>query len=113
MSDGLNIGLMIRQKKMATVVFDTCASVCALIWLAGTPRAVFEDSNVGFHAVYNGTEDKTINSGGNALVGAYLKQLGFSYQTIFYLTQTAPEEMEWLNGDKAKKYGIAVTLLDK
>jgi hypothetical protein len=64
---------------------------------------------VGFHSAYK--EDGSVAGGGNAIVGAYLARLGFKYETIYYLTQTAPKEMEWLDSDKVKKYGISVTVL--
>ena len=40
--DGMNMGLLIRQLRFATYVPSdaVCASVCALAWLAGTPRYV-------------------------------------------------------------------------
>jgi hypothetical protein len=96
---------------MGTFAFD-CASACALMWLAGSPRGAFENSKVGFHAAYRTDGKTTIEDGtGNAYVGAYLAKLGFSYNAIAYMTQAAPEEMEWLDATKAKKYNIAYTVL--
>jgi hypothetical protein len=111
MIDGLDIGLAIRAKHFGTVAGKVCASACGLIWLAGTPRAVFEFSNVGFHSAYK-VEDKAVSGGANAVVGAYLAKLGFSYRTIYYLTNTAPQEMEWLNAAKAKDYNITFNFLE-
>jgi hypothetical protein len=106
---GVKIGEFIRLKRFRSIALDTCASVCALMWLAGTPRFVFSDAAVGFHSAYK--EDGSVTGGGNAIIGAYLAKLGFKYETIYYLTQTAPKEMEWLNSDKAKQHGISATVL--
>ena len=90
---GVKIGEFIRLKRFRSIALDTCASVCALMWLAGTPRFVFSDAAVGFHSAYK--EDGSVTGGGNAIIGAYLATLGIKYETIYYLTQTAPKEMEW------------------
>src|SRR5262245_40429855 len=51
----LQIGDWIRKRGMATFVPGdrACASACALIWLAGTPRTVGDTPQIGFHAVYD------------------------------------------------------------
>jgi hypothetical protein len=110
----INMGLDIRAKKFATVALDLYTSACALIWLAGGPRAVFENSSVGFHSVYDLTNDNkaVVSAGGNAWVGVYLSKLGFGWNTIDYLTDSAaPDSMEYLNEAKAKKYGIALRVI--
>ena len=109
---GLNIGLMIRAKRFATFVpaDALCASVCGLAWLAGAPRLVTSESRVGFHGAYN-SETKQATSGGNALAGAYLARLGFSYDAIYTLTTTKPDEMLWMTATLANKLGIKHTVL--
>jgi hypothetical protein len=102
---GLAIGSRIHEKGWTTSVYPPykCASVCALIWLAGSNRSAPErGGSIGFHAAYR-TSDGRESGAANALVGAYLKELGFGWETIFYLTKTAPNEMEWLGRAKAKK----------
>ena len=42
--NGLDIGLTIRERRMGTVVYDRCVSVCGMMWLAGAPRAVAADA---------------------------------------------------------------------
>jgi hypothetical protein len=76
--EALNIGSAIRRMGFDTLVLSnkTCASACALIWLAGHYRWAGPKAAIGFHAIYYG--DGNISSGGNALVGAYLRDLGLS-----------------------------------
>jgi hypothetical protein len=52
---------------------------CALIWLAGSPAVGGPQSHIGFHAASVG---KTISSKGNAVIGAYLRDLGLNYNAI-------------------------------
>jgi hypothetical protein len=89
-----------------TLVLDnrTCASACALIWLAGHYRWAAPKAAIGFHAIYYG--DGNVSSGGNALVGAYLRDLGLSLKAIRYLTQAPPNGMEWLSIESAYKHDI-------
>ena len=84
----------------STVVSDqaVCTSACALIWLAGKERFMAPTSRIGFHAsstVENpGVE---VSSNGNALVGAYLFEIGLKEpETITYLTKASPQSMTWL-----------------
>ncbi len=108
---GIEIGRAIHLKGFATLVPDGvgCASACALAWLGGIPRFMGETGKVGFHAVYT-TEggQAAISSGGNALVGAYLNQLGLSTSAVLYITSPPPEGMQWLNFADARRIGIDV-----
>jgi len=111
---GIRIGTVIRSKKFATVVPDAaeCASACALAWLGGTRRFAGKDAKIGFHAAYVIREGAPTESGpGNAIVGAYLNQLGLSEKAILYVTQAVPTSMQWMTMQDAAEYGIAVAPL--
>jgi hypothetical protein len=108
---GIEIGKAIRLKGFATFVSDTvqCSSACALAWLGGRVRYMSITARVGFHAVYvdNGGQ-ASVSSAGNALVGAYLNQLGLPASAIVYITSAPPEGMQWLSFVDAQHYGIDV-----
>ncbi|RWN10217.1 MAG: hypothetical protein EOR94_29305 [Mesorhizobium sp.] len=107
----LEIGRAIRLKGFATAVAsDTlCASACALTWLAGSPRLAGQTANIGFHASYVVNNGKASETGvGNALIGAYLNQIGLSQGTIVFVTSAPPEGMAWLSGEKASELGLQV-----
>jgi hypothetical protein len=108
--DALSIGSWVADQNWTTVVLRECASACALIWLASKDRTVKSDARVGFHAVFFASGQ--VSPGGNAKVGAYLFKLGFSPNTIEYLTQTPPKKVEWLDGEKAEHYGIEVNVVE-
>ena len=108
---GIEIGKAIRLKGFSTFVPDgvRCASACALAWLGGRSRYMSETANVGFHAVYVKAEGQAaVSSAGNAVVGAYLNQLGLPTAAIIYITEAPPEGMQWLNFADARRYGIDV-----
>lgn len=111
---GIEIGRAIRLKGYATFVSApySCASACALAWLGGTPRLMSEDGAVGFHAAWSpdGTSARP-DSVGNALVGAYLNQLGLTPNAIAYVTGAQPEGMQWLTFEDAEAVGIEVVAL--
>jgi hypothetical protein len=111
---GIRIGALIRTKKFTTVVPDgaQCASACALAWLGGTRRLVGEYARVGFHTAYIMKTGGLSESGpGNAILGAYLNQLGLSERAILYITHAAPTSMQWMSMEEAAEYGIAVAKL--
>lgn len=113
---GMAIGRSIAVRGFSTAVGadSVCASACGLIWIAGKERFLRPTSFVGFHAIYrapNGTPQ--VSSDGNALVGAYLRELGFSDPLIVYATQAPPNSMQWLTFDDAEKFGLSVTRVDE
>jgi hypothetical protein len=108
----LQIGDWIRKRGMSTFVPGdrTCASACALIWVAGRPRTVGDTPQIGFHAAYD--EDSGRETGAsNAVVGAYLRDLGVGYKAIVFMTRKGPTSLEWLTPNLAKDLGIAWAML--
>jgi hypothetical protein len=110
---GIEIGRAIHLKGFATLVPDTvqCASACALAWLGGRIRYMSNTAQVGFHAVESEGQ-ATVSSSGNALVGAYLNQLGLPASAIIYITDASPQGMQWLNFTDAQRFGIDVRPFD-
>jgi hypothetical protein len=112
---GIEIGKAIRLKGFSTLVPDNmyCASACALAWLAGRARLMSNTARVGFHAVYTSEDGETrVSSAGNAIVGAYLNQLGLPTSAIIYITGAPPDGMQWLNFSDALRVGIEVKRLN-
>lgn len=113
---GFAIGNAIRLRNVNVFVVDEamCASACALAWLGGTHRVIIGPGRVGFHAAYNvGKDGQQIEKGAaNALVGSYLSKLGLNDKAIFYITNSAPAEMQWLTKADADRYGIQVEFVN-
>jgi hypothetical protein len=82
------------------------------MWLAGTTRLTTEDSKIGFHSAFS-KEDGSTSGPANALAGAYLREMGLSYEAIFFVTQSPPDQITWLHPSDAKRVGIAYTLIPK
>jgi hypothetical protein len=109
---GLDIGRFIRMKGWGTAVSPntTCASSCATAWLGGTRRFAWPNSRIGFHAAYYfDPSGRPIEKGvANAILGAYLNELGLSYAAVAYITSSAPDSMQWLQQAHAAKVGIVI-----
>jgi hypothetical protein len=55
---GYNVGELIRQRGLATVIRGSCASSCSRMWLGGVTRTLEgTNSRVGFHGNYDGAGD--------------------------------------------------------
>jgi hypothetical protein len=107
------IGSIIRIKGFETVVDNAkCTSSCALIWLAGEPRAMTNLTSLGFHSSFRiGKDGKRMSDvGDGATMGAYLTRLGFNDKVVRFVTSAGADEMHWLTKNMADKLGIAVTL---
>jgi hypothetical protein len=100
------IGQTIRNNGFSTHVGAdvVCASGCAFIWIAGVPRYVGENAHLGFHGAFD--YNKKTTSDGNAVLGAYLSGLGFSYGTIARLTAPSPDDMLWMTTELSTELGI-------
>jgi hypothetical protein len=108
----LEIGKLIRTSGMWTAAFGECASACAYIWMAGRSMVVSENTQVGFHSPYEGEDGESVSSVGNALVGAYLNELGFSSNVIAYATSARPNDMQWLSPRDAQLLGLQIAYFD-
>jgi hypothetical protein len=105
----MDIGRTIKLRGYSTAVVadDRCVSACALIWVAGSRRMMFEGAQVGFHASYLDNDGTKLETGvGNALVGHYLSQLGFSQTAVIFATLAPPDKVFWLNAESAPQSGI-------
>jgi hypothetical protein len=110
---GIAIGKVIHFKRFETLVPNgrACASACALAWLGGVSRLMGATGRIGFHAPYTRAPGGGIASAspaGNALVAAYLNELGLPKKAILYITETPPEKLKWLGFLEARTVGIEV-----
>jgi hypothetical protein len=98
----MHIGKIIRKRGFSTAVANDaqCASSCALIWLAGKERFMGHATRLGFHAARapdKPNEPPAVSSAGNAMVGAYMYEMGITdLKTIALLTSAQPQNMTWL-----------------
>ena len=114
--EGIAIGRAIHALGIPTGVGpgSVCASACALAWAGGAPRYMSPKALIGFHAAYEDADGEAVSSGvGNALVGAYLSEIGFREEGIVFATSAGPDGMLWLDLVAADKLGIPVKILDE
>jgi hypothetical protein len=109
--DGIEIGTTIHNKHFATLVDpgNSCASACALIWLAGDPRIISKKASVGMHAA---SVDMQVSGPANALVGHYIALLGFGYDLTLYFTEPNPNSIRWLRRADADRLHVTYTEFD-
>ena len=113
LSSALAIGHEIKIRGLSTAVEAgaVCASACALAWLAGDTRYMEASSKIGFHAAYVRQGQTEVEKGeANAVVGAYLNQLGLSSDAIRYITRAPPSGVQWLSIRHSMTLGINVTI---
>jgi hypothetical protein len=108
--EGLQIAENIHDRHFLTLVQNnaSCASICGIMWLAGSTRHSGTAAHIGFHAASNA--DGTESGAASAMIGAFLGQLGLSYNAIYYITSAPPSGINWLSAAKAKELGITVTV---
>jgi len=97
---GLSIGAEIAIRGYTTLVLDGtgCHSICAVIWVAGERRYMSPDASISVHAAYrmrndaDGTAGPSESGVANAQIGAFLNEVGLSYEAIQYFTFAGPRE---------------------
>src|SRR5262249_25941120 len=107
---GIKLGLAIRKYKFSTAVSDgvRCLSSCAIAWLGGVERYMGPKALIGFHGIRQ-PDNPIPSSNGNAIVGAYLSQIGITnFWTIDYLTKTHPLQMTMVKAGTFNYLGIPV-----
>lgn len=113
-AEAIEIGEAIRLKGFGTAVVNdsSCDSACALIWLAGTPRALSKSGRVGFHATYTDVGGKAVESGvGNAIVGRYLTLLNLSERALIFATTAPPSALNYLTTTNFGAVGIETKII--
>jgi len=116
---GLSIGAKIAIRGYTTLVLDGtgCHSICAIIWVAGERRYMSPAAKISVHAAYRMRNDAsgaplTSESGvANAQIGAFLNELGLSYEAIRYFTFAGPsEDLLEITPDIAQALSIDVSI---
>jgi hypothetical protein len=109
------IGRLIHSKGWRTYVppKTVCASACGLLWLASLGHTVGKDALIGLHAAYDIKTNRP-SGVGNALIGAYLYEIGADTTTIYCVTavDTGPKDALWLNADIAQQCHVTWSTLD-
>ena len=109
---GMHMGLIVHEAGLPTFVpeGETCASACALAWLAGAPRMMTSQSDIGFHQPYDERDGRMVPSiEANAVVGHYIATIGMGPEVVSFAVAAPPDEMGWLDLSMAGVLGLDVT----
>jgi hypothetical protein len=101
----LGIGRLIKKRKFATRVDESCTSSCALIWLAGEPRSVEANAKISFQ---NGTSRDARTPEERDMQENYLSDLGLSSGMVRFALSRARSEVKLLTRKDAKRLHLSV-----
>ena len=116
---GLSIGAEIAIRGYTTLVLDGagCHSICAIMWVAGKRRYMSSAAKVSVHAAYRMRNEATGAPGAsesgvaNAQIGAFLNEIGLSYEAIRYFTFAGPsDDLLEITPDIAQALSIDVAI---
>jgi membrane-bound ClpP family serine protease len=113
--EGVPIGRAIKKYGWNTYVEKdtTCASMCAVIWLAGHTRFINEDGRVGFHSAIDPKRGHGKRSDlGNAIMFGFYHELGVSDKAArVFLAAEPGDDAIWLTDTLAKSLDIAAVTI--
>lgn len=119
--EGISIAAEIAYRGFNTLVSDGdgCHSICAIIWTSGATRYMAREADISVHAAYRPISQGTFQlraaeSGhANAMIGAYLNEVGLSQEAISYFTFARPDEpLLPITPEIAQRLNIDVFVLD-
>lgn len=114
--EGMEIGEYLRSRNASAAIIDgqRCASACASAFLGASVRGMQSHALLGAHAAYRVDANGAASESGavNALAGAYLTKLGFSYGAVLAMTSAGPQGMKWMTPEEARAAGLGVETLD-
>ena len=115
LTDGFELGKEMRFEGYRTIVRDSCASSCGLIFMGGVERVMYGDkARIGLHQPRSVREDASFCA--NQLDGNGIKEfrsfLRFmipeTAETVFDIVMKTPcDKMTWVAGQKTIELGIA------
>ncbi|MCP4385389.1 MAG: hypothetical protein GY798_28920 [Hyphomicrobiales bacterium] len=107
---GIAIGRLIWANEFQTAVIDgPCVSACALAFLGGRPqRFAGSEAELGFRAIGIRGNERQADAAEIALVGGYLRDLGFTRAAIRFIVDQPWGAKYRLASDRARKIGIHV-----
>lgn len=97
---GLSISAEIQINGFTTAVMDGygCHSICAIMWVSGVRRYMSPAAQISVHAAYRSSPNSVGSTGAdesgiaNAKIGAFLNEIGMTYDAISYFTVARPGE---------------------
>lgn len=105
----LDIGRLIYARGYSTSITNyDCISACALIWLAGKDRYLHNGERLGFHSAFKITKagQRIPDQSGNALIGAYIRQLELPSTVARLVVEADPNAIAWLTIKNAADSGV-------
>lgn len=108
LSEGLDIGRYIRDRKLDTMVHGGCASACSYAFLGGVNRLAAINS-IGLHQ-FSSEGGPGSASGAQSIVSlllSYVKDMGVTADFITVAEETKPNDVHWLSSVEMKAMGVA------
>jgi hypothetical protein len=105
----LAIGSEIRERGWSTLVPSggSCASACAMIWLAGQTRMLGAGGQIGFHAMalIQGLQ-RTETHEFDVYLRSWLTNLGYAMDTTATIVNTHAASIRWYDAIELRANGI-------
>jgi hypothetical protein len=105
----LAIGSEIRERGWSTLVPSggSCASACAMIWLAGQTRMLGAGAQIGFHAMalIQGAQ-RTETHDYDMYLRAWLTNLGYALDATATIVNTHAASIRWYDAIELRANGI-------
>jgi hypothetical protein len=104
-SEAIRAGMMIRDRKLTTQLWNNCYSACPLVFLGGREREIPSPyAKLGFHQIYTLEKGAApIDSPVYKVIATYVNAMGADAEYVLLnMWLAGPAEMNYLDPDNAK-----------
>jgi len=99
----------IHNAHLKTVVYDTCASSCFVLFVAGTEKVAIESALIGIHsAAKTDGETNAMTEKATDGMNKVLLMYGVPQSLVDILKATKQPDIHWLTADEEKSAGIKI-----
>ena len=121
-SDALEMGRLIREKKLATEVEagQYCASSCPLVFAGGAERRAGEKAAIGVHQVFSVSRTQMTGESGmdnaqrvSAQCQKYLREMGIDLEVWVHAMETPKERLYYFKSDELLSLKLATQVGQK
>ncbi|PTQ69140.1 hypothetical protein [Pseudomonas sp. GV071] len=111
-TEGDKLARLIAERGLITYTPDTCASACALAYLAGRERYLGEKGKIGFHSASVNGERGSAALDVNASFRKALYAAGATTKFVEKVIATSPHDMWYPSPDELKQQHIITAVVD-
>ena len=102
--EGLAMADLVRERRMTTFAWDTCASACFVVYAAGAKKLATPMARLGVHTAYE--QGGSISSKATETMAAACRRFGVPPSVLAKMARTKAPDIAWITRREARAMGV-------